>query len=286
MRVHPKNWSENIWRKFISRIYLASLSLYPKIFKDSFGSEMNDVFREAFAEQAQKGPLHTIIFIGREMIEAPVCILNQHLEEKSFWVQPFPLNILAFTFGFILLGLHDVLKYALNLVWMQGWLINILCLIFIGAIVSLAIGSILNPRKKHLFALCGAIGFLLANTLVQQGYLRIFPDAFLAPGIGLGFLIPFLLPILIGSVFGLFIGAATGNWHGVFRWTVWGGLALFAGFIINRLSAALMQSYLFHSPTQDIVLMGIGGFLIPYLLEGMLLGFLFGGITKRRITVR
>ena len=284
MRVYPKMRPEDIWRKLASRLYLAGLSLYPLRFRDRFASEMHEVFKEALAEQARKGPVHTLIFIARELIEAPLSILDQHLDEKSFWVQPFPLNFLAFTFGFTLLGLQDVFKYDLNLVWMQGWLPSLLCLVFSGALISLAIGSILNPRKKHLFVLYGAAGFLLANTSVQQAYLRVFPDAFLVPGVGAEFLIPFLLPILIGSVFGLFIGTASGNWRGVLRWTGWGGLALLAGFIINRLSAALMQSYLFNSPTQDIVHFGLGGLLVPYLLEGMLLGCLFGRITKRGIT--
>ena len=85
MRAHPEDWPENTLRNITSRIYLASLCLYPKNFNDRFRSEMNDVFKEALAEQAQKGPINTLIFIGRELIEAPVSILNQHLDEKTFW---------------------------------------------------------------------------------------------------------------------------------------------------------------------------------------------------------
>jgi len=286
MRVHPEEWQGNTWRNIASWIYMASLGMYPKTFFDRFGSEMNDVFKEALDEHAQKGILNTILFIVRELIETPISIFNQHLSVKSFLVQAFPINIIAFTFGFTLLGLIDVMKYSLNLAWIQGGLINFLILIFIGGLFSLAIGSILDPRRKYLFALCGAVGFLLANTLVKQAFFWVFPDAFIAPGIGVNFLIPFLSPILTGSVFGLFIGVASGNWRGLLRWTSLGSVALLAGFFVNRLSAALLQSFLFHSPNQDITQIGIGGLMIPYLLEGMLLGILFGGITQRRISVR
>jgi len=286
MRVSPEEWQGNTWRNIASWIYQASLCMYPKSFFDRFGSEMNEVFKEALDEHSRKGFLNTILFIVRELIETPISILNQHLSVKSFWVQPFPINIMAFTFGFTLLGLIDVLKNSLNLIWIQGGLINFLILIFIGGLFSLAIGSILDPRRKYLFALCGAVGFLLANTPVKQVYFRVFPDAFIAPGIGVNFLIPFLYPILTGSVFGLFIGVASGNWRGLLRWTSLGSLALLAGFFVNRLSAALMQSFLFHSPNQDIAQIGIGGLMIPYLLEGFLLGILFGGITQRRISVK
>jgi hypothetical protein len=285
MRVHPKEWHRNTWQNIASRIYQASLCMYPKSFFDRFGSEMNEVFKEALDEHAQKGLLYTLLFIVRELIETPISILNQHLSVKSFRVQPFSINIMAFTFGFALLGLIEILKNSLNFIWIQGGLINFLILTFIGGLFSLAIGTILDPRRKYLFALCGAFGFFLANTLVKQVYFWVFPDAFSAPGIGVNLLIPFLSPILTGSVFGFFIGVASGNSHGLLRWTSLGSLALLTGFFVNCFSAALMQSFLFHSPYQDIAHIGIGGLIIPYLLEGILLGILLGGITQRRISV-
>jgi hypothetical protein len=285
MQTYPEEWAGNIRQNIASWIYLLILGLYPKSFRDRFGSEMKDVFREALDEHVQKGRLNTFIFIGRELTEAPGSILNQHLSLKSFWVRPFPMNILAFTFGFILFGLLDGWKYSLCLAWARSAWFDFPSLIFIGGCVSLALGSSLDPRRKRLFTLCGAVGFLLANTLVKQTYFRFFPDAFTVPGIGIYFLLPLLYPLLAGSVFGLFIGAASGTCRGLFQWTGWGGLALLAGYVVNRLSAGLMQSFLFHSPTQDIVQIGMIGFLLPYLLEGILLGILFGGITQRRISV-
>jgi hypothetical protein len=286
MQTYPEEWTGNIRRNIAFRIYLSTLNLYPKSFRDRFGSEMEDVFQEALDEHVQKGRLNTLIFIGRELIEAPGSILNQHLSLKSFWVRPFPMNILAFTFGFILLGLSDGLKYSLRLAWAQSDWFDFLSLIFIGSLVSLALGSSLNPHRKRLFTLCGAVGFLLANTLVKQTYFNFFPDAFTAPSIGIYFLLPFLCPLLTGSVFGLFIGAASGTLRSLFQWIGWGGLVLLAGFFVNRVSASLMQSYFFHSPNQDIVQIGMIGFLMPYLFEGILLGILFGGITQRHISVR
>lgn len=288
MRVHPKEWHGNIWQNITSRIYLASLYLYPKGFRYQFGSEMVSVFEEARDEHAHNGPSSLFIFLGRELTEAPGSILNQHLATKSFWVQPYPINVMAFTLGFTLLGMIDGLNYLQVLNGIQSSLLNLFSYLFVGGISGLAIGCILNPDKKKRFAFSGAIGFLLANTLVAQIYFGIFPDAFRTPQGGISFFIPFLYPILTGSVFGLFIGIANRIWHDLFRYSGMGSLALFTGFFVNRLSAALMQSFLFPGSSQNIAQTGNRSLfvcVIPFLLEGMLLGILFGRMTSKNISV-
>ena len=56
---------------------------------------------------------------------------------------------------------------------------------------------------------------------------------------------------------------------------------------MNRLSASLLQSYVVKSATQDIFLTGVVGLiffiLIPYLLQGLLLGVLFVRASQRRL---
>ena len=95
---------------------------------------------------------------------------------------------------------------------------------------------------------------------------------------------------MMGSVYGLFTGAASGNLRHIIRLTTWGSLALTGGFMLNRLSAALIQSYLVQSPTQDFIQTGWTGILayliVPYLLEGMLLGILTCGIAKRKFALK
>ncbi len=290
METHPESRSENIYKSAASRFYRAILGLYPLSFRRRFGSEMNEVFREALEEHARKGPVEVVLFLGREWVEAPMSILKQHLALASFGMQPYLVNILAFALGFILLGLVDVGNEFKDLIGIQGYLISLLSLAFAGGIGGLAIGSILDPRRKSLFAVCGAVGFLLANTLVGQMYFEVFPDAFLAPQSGVYFLIPFLYPLLTGSVFGLFIGAANRNWRSLLRFTALGSTAMLAGFFVNRLSAALMQSFLFPSALHGLAPAGSGWsfayLMIPALLEGMLLGALFGRITQRGLAVK
>ncbi|MCL4562534.1 MAG: hypothetical protein M1281_18220 [Chloroflexi bacterium] len=289
METQPDSRPENIYQTAATWWYRAILRLYPPSFRRRFGTEMKGVFEEALDEHTRNGPLEVALFLGREVIETPLSILDQHLAAKSFWVRPYPINLLAFTLGFTLLGLIDVWNASQGLTGIRGCLVNLLSLVFAGGTGSLAIGSILNPNRKSLFILCGAVGFLLANTLMKQIYLGIFPDAFTAPGSGISFLVPFLFPLLIGSIFGLFVGIANRSWRSLIRFTGWGGLALLAGFFVNRLSAALMQSYLFPSSLHGLAPAGSGWsfayLVIPSLLEGMLLGALFGKITQRDVTV-
>jgi hypothetical protein len=222
-------------------------------------------------------------------MQAPGSILNQHLAAESFWVQPYPINILAFTLGYTLFGMLDLLNYYQDANGIQYYILNLLSLLLVGGICSLAIGTILNPNKKILIAFSGAVGFLLANTLVEQFFLGFFPNAFASPGSGIYFLIPFIYPILTGSIFGLFIGIANWNWRSLFRYIGIGSLVFFTGYFVNRLSAALMQSFIFHSSLQDIAQTGTGSLflylVIPNLLEGLLIGTLFGGLTQRSASV-
>lgn len=290
MQIHPPKWHQNIFFSIVSGGYRFFLYLYPKGFRKRFGTEMNDVFTEALVEHTQKGSLHTCLFLGHELIEAPMSILNQHFAVDSFWGQPYPFNILAFAIGFTLLGLNEVINFYQILNGFIFYLFNSLSYLFVGGLGGMAIGVMHDPQKKKLFTFCGAAGFLVANTLGAQLYNRVFPDAFTAPGNGIYFLIPFLYPILIGSIFGLFLGLANGNWRGLFRYIGIGSLALFAGFFVNRLSDALMQSYLFHNSFQGILQTSSGNLfvylMLPYLFEGILLGALFGGITQRSIPVK
>lgn len=291
MQLHSGNWGRDRFLRIVSRIYRISLCLYPKSFHKRFGAEMYDVFQEALIEHTRKGCLHTSLFLGRELIEAPMNILNQHFAVDSFWKQPYPINILTFTFGFTLLGISTVLNFYQTLNGFQVYLLTLFCYLLVGGLGGTAIGTGHDPRKKKLFAFCGAIGSLLANTLGTQLTLQFFPDAFTPTGNGITFLSPFLHPILSGSIFGLFLGLANGNWHGVFRYIGIGCLAQFTGFFVNRLCDALMQSYLFHNSFQGInqtssKSLFIIYLLLPYLLEGLSIGILYGGITQRSIPVK
>ncbi len=280
---------KNTGQMIASWIYLFSLYLYPKRFRARFGQEMGEVFQQAFAEHAQNGIISLLGFLSRELIEAPLSILSQHISGKSFRERPYFVNIFAFTIGCIPFGIIEGLKIYLGFDGGVAYWVALLSYAFAGGIGGLAVGSILNPQRKIRFALSGALGFLLANTLLRKIFDGFFPDAFLAPGSGIGFWVPFLFPILGGSLFGLFIGAANRKWADLFRFVSWGSLALLAGFFVNRLSSALMQSYWFNSSIPGIAQTDFVALfvylLLPYLLEGLLLGTLFGRAAQRSMAL-
>ncbi len=279
----------NSGQMIASWIYLFSIYLYPKSFRVRFGQEMGEVFRQAFAEHAQNGIVSLLGFLSRELIEAPLSILSQHISGKSFRERPYFVNIFAFTVGCIPLGIIEELKIYLGFGGGVAYWISLLSYAFAGGIGGLAIGSLLNPRRRIRFVVSGALGFLLANTFLWKIFDGFFPDAFSAPGIGSGFWVPFLFPILGGSLFGLFLGAANRKWADLFRFVCWGSLALLAGFFVNRLSSALMQSYWFNNSIPSIAQTDFVALfvylLLPYLLEGLLLGTLFGRAAQRSMAL-
>jgi hypothetical protein len=275
MQAYPDEWYGSNCRKIASRVYHVILYLYPKNFRRCFASEMSVVFAEAFDECAQQGLLHLLVFLTRELFEAPISILRQHIAEKTFRLHFYPKNVLAFALGSLLIGMagtSDVYQFFGD---EKTW-IFLFGFLFAGAISGLAVGSIVAPHQKKLFAAGGAAGILLVNMLYGQVIFH-------------AFMIPLFYPLLMGMIIGLFLGIANSSARVFLHWTGMGCLALLAGFFANRLSAALIQNFLFHSPTQDII--AIPGLLayivIPYLLEGMLLGTLFSGLSagKRLRTV-
>jgi hypothetical protein len=170
----------------------------------------------------------------------------------------------------------------------NGGLASIIVFLLVGGLGGLAVGLNYDTPRKIKFFLYGAIGFLCAKTLIPYFFFRTFTNAFVSPGNGLNFLIPFFYPTLIGSVYGLFLGIATTRWCSLLKFMVYTSGAFFAGFFVNRFFSALMQSYVLRSPTQSISQTGTVGLLlfilIPYLLQGFMLGLAFGRISQRRVS--
>lgn len=280
MSAQPQEPFTGLGSTFIGRLYDTSLRLYPRSFRQQFEREMQDIFREALKDHGEQGSSMVMRFLLRELFEAPGSILNQHLETRTGWLQPYPLSIGVFSIVFVLLGLIENIPVFQQ--WF-GWFGYLLALLLIGCVCGLVTG-LYHPGRKRLFLLGGAMGFLFANTLVKSFFFHLFPEAMAVPGVGWRFLIPFLYPILMGSVFGLFIGIASGTWRGLFQWVSWSSFGFFAGFFINRLSAALMQNFLLPSPTQNVTsLVGVIFFLlVPFFLQGILLGTVFGGVSQKQ----
>jgi len=289
------------------KVYRAVLRLYPTGFRGRFGQEMSDVFEQAFAERLRRGFGPALGVLVQEILDAPGCIAREHIAERSpgdaagiaggyaagyagplaashprLWSSL--VSALAFGVGFFLLGVTDVLRetYGNGELERLG-LSGILCA---GGFGGLGLGLIMDARKKGLFVLWGAVGFLFAQVFINCLYEGIFPNAMSTPAMSLqDLLIAFLYPLGMGCVFGLIIGAASLRGKCMLPFMVSGGLALMAGFFTNRLSAALMQSYLLPAPAGGIP-SPEGGWLllyilVPYLLEGVLLGALLGPAARR-----
>jgi hypothetical protein len=276
-----KNAYHKLWMRAAVLVYRASLVFYPRDYQKRFGGEMTAIFSDALEEKAQQGGRRAGFFMLREYLDAPSSIISQYLEAKSGRQN----YVLAFTIGFGLFGLANVIFEGQDNLFRS--LTTILILAVVGGVTGLAIASAVEPEKMKTFGVCGAAGFLLANTLGEGLFRRLFHFTPLMSGIGWEFFMPFLCPILQGIIFGLFLGAAQGTWRGLLRWSSISSLAFLAGFFLNRLSASLLQSYVVKSATQDIFLTGAAGLvffiLIPYLLQGLLLGILFGKASHGRL---
>lgn len=258
MRLSPYPAQEKKWRSVVCQFYKTTLSLYPKNFRSQFSLEMNAVFEEALGEQIQLGWVSILLFLGRELFETPISALNQHFAIKATSIKSYLDIIFAYTLGFILLGLIDLMHATTLQNEIQGYIVNLVIYMTIGGLIGLTVGIITVPRKKTLFSLCGMVCFLTC----------------------------FVFPDFIGSIFLLVLVLAIRYWRRALRLAVYGTLSLLVGFMANRISAALLQSYLFHSPTQALPQTGPAMVLIPLLITGFSLGILLGGVAPKSSTVK
>ena len=293
-----RSFSDSIERTLAAvagSVFAGLLRFYPHDFSARFGSEMKAVFQQALAEQVRRGWLHGLAFFLRELIDAPGSILCQHLAAKPVRFGAFPANILAFGLGFGLVGLVQALTSSWTplIPGAAGYFLYLGSFVVAGGLGGAALGYGLDRQRIGRFVLAGATGLLITNTLGNQMYLRVFPTAYQSAQSGGDFLIAFLYPFLSGCVLGLFFGLATGEWVSLLRFTAAGGLAMLAGFIANRLSAALMQSYFTPGAFSGVAPDGSAWFFVygtfPFLLEGMLFGLILGkihpGQTRKGIAV-
>lgn len=259
MRIPQQAGQCQTGRRIATWVYQSSLAFYPECFRNRFGSEMAWVFEEALDEQAQKGWPSTLAFLGREFIEVPVSIIIQHFLFKKFWLQSYLKVILAFTFGFSLLGLMELLLNSADRTGIPRYLMVLTTTIVAGGLAGLSFGIILTPNLKKILSLCGMAVFLL---------LWIFPN------------------FLVGCSFYLILGITLWSRRDLLRLAAYGSLALVVAFFVNRLSAALVQSYVFHSPSQALAQTGPTMILIPYLCVGLSLGLLLGRIAPQQAALK
>jgi hypothetical protein len=268
-----------------THFYQILLLLYPREFRNRFGAEMHGVFVEALAENREQSFWNVFQFLWHEFTEAPASIFDQHQAARSPWLQPYHLNLSAFTLGFILIGVYDSINTFnwLNFIHFdQSFFFLLITYLLTGGLGGLAIGCALGPTHKKFFVLSGSIGFLLANLFSLQIFKLYFPDAMTSTQTGWATYLPLLFPLMTGVIYGFFIAIPTVKWRIALRCVWMSMLAFLAGYFVNRLSAALMQSYLFpgsllgkaHQANYLIYI------FVPDILEGLLLGVIFGGLAQ------
>ena len=191
------NAYHKLWMRVAVLVYRASLVFYPRDYQKRFGGEMTAIFGDALEEKSRQGGLRAGAFLLREYLDAPSSIFSQHLEAKSGR----QIQVLAFTIGFGLFGLANGIFQDQDNLFRS--LTTILILAAVGGITGLAIGSVVAPERVRGFAGYGAAGFLLANTLGEGLFHRLFHFSPLTSGMGWEFFVPFLCPILQGNYFWL-----------------------------------------------------------------------------------
>ena len=254
----PRLSHEKKWRSTICQFYQTCLFLYPKNFRRQFGFEMSGVFEEALDEQIQQGWPFILLFLGREILETPISAMKEQFAIKATWVKSYLDILFVYTLGFISLGLIIILNATNFQNEILRSIVNLLSKMLVGGMGGLTVGIIIAPHKKTLFALWGLICLFTFITF---------------PGVAF-------------YIFLLVVGWTIRSWRDLFRLAGYGMVVLLVGFFTHRLTAALVQNFLFHSPTQILSQTGPAMVLIPFLITGITLGILLGRVAPKRVTLK
>jgi hypothetical protein len=282
MRIHSKEHHESL----ASLGYRVLLSFYPREFRDRFGDEMYAVFNKALVENRRQSFGKAFQFLWREFAQAPTNIFDQYMAAKSAWLQPLRLNLGAFTLGCILICCGQTASYFENMQPIRTLsfpIIQAICYLLAGALTGFAIGSALSPSRKKFFVLSGSVGLLFAYFFSNQIFNIYFPNVLEIPAVGWATYLPLLYPLITGAIYGIFIALPTGKWHTALRCLEMSPLAFLAAYILNRLTAAMMQSYVFPGSLLGAAHLAnlLTYFFIPKILEGLLLGAIFGNLSRQ-----
>jgi len=253
MSRRPRTTPDHSWRRIVRWFYQVILSLYPASFRHQFGLEMEAVFEDAVGERIRQGWIPVFLFIGRELLETPASALKQRFRNHEKAIGAYFQIMFSFGLGFLLLGWIDLLNASSIRTEAQNFFLNLFLFLVIGGVSGLSVGIILSPDRKTMFTLFGVVCFVL----------------------------PVIIPGLAVHVIFLIVCLAVWKLRNILRLAGYSALAGLIGFVANRLSASLVQSYLFHSPTQSLAQTGPGMVLIPFLVTGLTVGMLFGNIARK-----
>lgn len=252
-------------------LHRSLLRLYPSAFYAEFGEEMGQVFRKGLEAAQSRGRKAAQGYLLREFIQLPGAIGRERLQGVGRGSDPLRINLGFFILGYLFLAVAGPAN---------AWI----ALILSGFLVSAAATWFTDPHRRWRTALLGTAGFFLAHH-ASQGMGQL-----LQAGVGGSeaggwrILLHFLPHLTAGMLYGLFLGAGAGNLHRLARYLLISGAGFLAGFALNRFAAALAQSFILQSPSQQIhTLPGdwIWFSLLPLLLQGALQGGIIGTLFLR-----
>jgi len=234
----------------VCRLYRSGLRLYPKDFREQFAVEMTDVFSQALDVHIRLGTFTAFCFLAREFIDTPLCALRRFFLSRAGAIKTYLIVIFLYSVSFTLLGLFNLIQASHSLTSVQVQIVIRLGHAVICGLGGLTVGILLHPRRQITFAALG-----MCFSLVH----------FLFPSLAIELLICGAGVIVMKKAYFL-------------RLAGYGTLILFVGWFVNRLAAALVQSYVFHSPTQLLSQTGPAMVWLPFAVTGVMLGVLMGRI--------
>jgi hypothetical protein len=242
------------------KFYSWLLKIYPSTFRKEFGEEMIEVFTMAISQAGGRGwyPLLGLIF--EELARFPFNLMREHAHEftgaASFdrWITSpgrlFPIcaGIFGYGSGFALMSaIQGLLVIAFPGNPSTGLFPQTFILVFAkilaGGLGGFSLGLAMDYKNRRRFAIIGAasypFGIYFISQLIRSSITSIhrFGSILELPGLLLNF-------ILLGVFLKALLDYTDITWKQMPVFILAGAFGVLFGFLANRLSVALMQSYL------------------------------------------
>jgi len=183
--------------QFIRNFHRFLLNLYPKMYREEYGDEMQMVFNLSLEDAAKQGRLEFAGTLLREFLNLPEAILYEHLRERRgskmtgrsashFDFEPGSRNeILAALLPFLLLSLFSLtLGLIRRVVELPNWLEGGIAILMLSSFAGVFIVGFINALPRWFMPYLGfplsILNLLIFNSLMNPEW-RGFPGLMQAP---------------------------------------------------------------------------------------------------------
>lgn len=238
------------------------LKRYPKSHQEQFVEEMESVFLSRWDEMAQASVMKQVIFMIKEVDGIIQDICDQYL-------YTLPLNGTRSLLTSSLLTINLMLFFFFSFGIFSS-AITLFLIFLIGLISYDLISTLLGLNTSVTAKIVCGLGFVLVSQMCNLIYLRFF-EVYMSGANG-NPLVVVLYPVITGMSLGIVIALSFKRIVYLPRLSASLGLLFGAGFLTNRLSAALLQSYITCTTTQalDNIWGWIFFIILPILIQGLL----------------